>query len=188
MARAAWATDRQRGLRPWLLALCLMLPAAAHALPSDREQPIYIEADSVEIDDTRGVSVYRGKVRYTQGTTELTADEATVYSKDRKLRKLVAKGRPAHYSTLPEGEKEKMTAEALTIVYLADKKVYEFHGQAHLWHEGNEFFGAFISYDAQHDLVNAHKGKQGEGRVRVIIMPEKKPEKKKEEPAPPVQE
>ncbi|HFD92468.1 MAG TPA: lipopolysaccharide transport periplasmic protein LptA [Gammaproteobacteria bacterium] len=181
MARLPGKAGGKGNGRAWILGLCLLLPAAAFALPSDREEPIYIEADSVEIDDARGISIYRGNVRYTQGTTELTADEATVYSKDRKLRKLVAKGRPAHYSTLPEGEQEKMAAEALTIIYLADQEVYEFHGQAHLWHEDNEFFGAFISYDAQNDRVNARKGERGEDRVRVIIMPEKK----KREDSPP---
>ena len=167
------ASSGMKWLRPLFLGLILGLPGVARALPADRDQPIYIEADSVEIDDARGVSIYRGKVRYSQGSTELTADEATVYSEQRKLKKLVAKGKPARYITLPEGKQEKITAEALTIVYLADREVYEFHGQAHLWHKGNEFFGAFISYDAQRDLVNAHKGERGEERVRVIIMPER---------------
>lgn len=159
----------------WCWALLLLgLPAPAPALPADREQPIFIEADSVEIDDARGISIYRGNVHYTQGTTELTADEATVYTENRRLKKLVAKGRPARYRTLPEGEQVKMTAEALTIIYYADREVYEFHDKAHLWHKGNEFFGAFISYDALRDLVSARKGEDGEDRVRVIIMPEKK--------------
>ncbi len=169
-------------VRLLFLLVALGLAPALWALPADREQPIYIEADSVEIDDARGISVYRGNVRYTQGSTELTAEEATVYSEQRKLKKLVAKGKPARYSTLPEGKQEKITAEALTIIYLADQEIYEFHDKAHLWHKGNEFFGAFISYDAQHDLVNAHKGEAGKGRVRVIIMPEvKKPD---DEPPP----
>jgi len=164
------------------LLLALGLSPALPALPSDREQPIYIEADSVEIDDARGISIYRGNVHYTQGSTELTADEATVYSEQRKLKKLVAKGHPARYTTLPEGKQEKITAEALTIIYLADREVYEFHEKAQLWYKGNEFFGAFISYDAQRDVVNAHKEKSGEERVRVIIMPETK--KSEDEPPP----
>ncbi len=167
---------KRRAPGPWWAVVLLCLSAQAAALPSDREQPIFIEADSVEIDDARGISVYRGNVHYVQGTTELTADEATVHSEKRRLKKLVARGRPARYSTLPEGEQVKMTAEALTIIYFADREVYEFHEKAHLWHKGNEFFGAFISYDALRDRVNARKGEDGGDRVRVIIMPEKKSE------------
>ena len=163
-----------KGRRPgaWLAGLWLLLSADVLALPSDRQQPIYIEADEVEIDDSRGVSVYRGNVYYRQGTTELIADEATVYSEKRKLKKLVAKGDPARYSTLPEGEQDKMTAEALTIIYFADREVYEFRGKAHLRQKDNEFYGAFITYDAQRERVSARKAQDGSDRVRVILEPE----------------
>ncbi len=159
----------------WLAGLWLLsLSSAVLALPSDRQQPIYIEADEVEIDDARGVSIYRGNVHYRQGTTELIADEATVYSERRKLKKLVAKGNPARYSTLPEGEQDKMTAEALTIIYFADREIYEFRGKAHLRQRDNEFYGAFITYDALREWVSARKAEDGSDRVRVILVPEDK--------------
>ncbi|MFQ5489052.1 MAG: lipopolysaccharide transport periplasmic protein LptA [Gammaproteobacteria bacterium] len=167
-------------MRLLLLLMALCLPATLSALPSDREQPIYIEADSVEIDDASGISIYRGNVHYIQGTTELTADEATVYSEQRKFKKLVATGDPAHYTTLPEGKQEKMTAEALTIIYLTDQEIYEFHEEAHLWHKDSEVFGAFISYDAQRNLVTAHKNEKE--RVKAILVPETKPQDDSEPP------
>ena len=54
---------------PLLLSLGLALGSAgAWALPSDREQPIRVQADTAELDDKQGVAVYRGDVVITQGT------------------------------------------------------------------------------------------------------------------------
>ncbi len=153
----------------WLLAL--WLPGMAFALPEDRQALIFIEADSVEIDDAKGVSVYKGNVQFTQGTTRLTADEARIFTEDRKIKRMVATGKPARYRTRPEDMDEDLVAEALTIKYFADTDTYEFHEEAHVWQAGNEFFGAFISYDATRDIVHARKDKSGRGRVHVILQP-----------------
>ena len=59
-----------------LIAASLGAPWAVMAMTGDREQPIHIEADSVDIDDKKGVSIYRGNVRMTQGSIVLTADAA----------------------------------------------------------------------------------------------------------------
>ena len=58
-----------RGARAMIFALCLgFVPAALWALASDREQPITVEADGVEINDRTGVSVYKGNVVIRQGS------------------------------------------------------------------------------------------------------------------------
>ena len=55
-------------------SLLSLLSTSAAALESDASQPIYVEADSVEINDGTGVSVYQGNVDVTQGSIHLTAD------------------------------------------------------------------------------------------------------------------
>ena len=50
-----------------------LLSGLAHALPSDSQQPINIQADSAEMDDKRGVAIYRGDVIITQGTLKSLA-------------------------------------------------------------------------------------------------------------------
>ena len=46
-----------------LLALMLILAGpATFALESDKQQPIELAADSVDIDESKGVSIYRGDV------------------------------------------------------------------------------------------------------------------------------
>ena len=55
-----------------------MLSGLAYALPSDRNQPINVQADSAEMDDKRGVAIYRGDVIITQGTLKITGDTVTI--------------------------------------------------------------------------------------------------------------
>ncbi len=155
------------------LLTVLLFPSIVMALSKDSEALIFIEADSVEIDDAKGVSTYVGNVQFTQGTTQLIADQARIYSEQRAIKRLVAIGKPARYRTRPDGMEQDMVAEALTIKYFADTDTYEFHEEAHVWQEGNEFFGAFISYDATKDIVHARKDKDGRGRVHVILQPKK---------------
>ena len=59
-----------RFVNPLPLLISLGLAAASPtswALPSDRDQPIRVQADSAELDDKQGVAVYRGAVVITQG-------------------------------------------------------------------------------------------------------------------------
>lgn len=75
-----------------LLALLLVGPPT-QALESDKEQPIELVADSVDIDETKGVSIYKGDVDLRQGSMHLRADIVTVYQVDRKTTKVVVQGR-----------------------------------------------------------------------------------------------
>ena len=71
-----------RLVKPLPLLLCLAAvfgSPASWALPTDREQPIRVQADSAELDDKQGVAVYRGDVVVTQGSMKLTANRAQVF-------------------------------------------------------------------------------------------------------------
>lgn len=54
-----------------------LIPAIALALPSDREQPINIEADHAQLDDETGVTQYKGDAILTQGTLRIEGDVIT---------------------------------------------------------------------------------------------------------------
>ena len=51
-------------MRHSLGALLLLVPLTAAALSTDRDQPIELEADQAELDNSTGVSVYSGNVRF----------------------------------------------------------------------------------------------------------------------------
>ena len=78
-----------------LFALGAPAPPAA-ALSTDSQQPIHIEADQAELDETRRVTVYKGSVVIVQGTMRIKADRVDFfYSEERALDKAVAMGKPA---------------------------------------------------------------------------------------------
>ncbi len=161
----------ERAPRWLLLALSLALPAAAFALSSDREQPIHIEADSVQIDDLNGVSVYRGHVVYSQGTIRLEADTVHLYhDENRHVSRLEASGEPVRFRQRLDGDDEDMQAHARRMEYFADPQRLVLEHEAWIWRHDVEFTGDYISYDAVEDLVSARTD-SGEGRVHIVIPP-----------------
>jgi lipopolysaccharide export system protein LptA len=167
-------------LRPSLPVLLLGLPLAgaalgppvAHALSSDREQPIHIAADRLEIDDVKHVSVYRGNVHYSQGTMQLEADTVTIYyDAERKFQRLQAQGQPARFRQRPDGQAEDMRGEAARIEYVAAPEALTLKQQAHVWNQGDEFSGDVITYDITGNHVVARRSGTEGGRVQVIIQP-----------------
>lgn len=160
-------------VRAGLLALVLLAaPATGWSLASDREQPIHIEADSVQIDDIRGVSVYRGHVVFTQGTMRLEADTVELYHDEhRKLSRLEARGAPARFAQRLDGDDEDMRAQALRMEYFAVPERLVLEQEAWIWRQDVEFTGDFISYDAEQDVVSARKDAGADGRVHIVIQP-----------------
>lgn len=159
---------------PALLALLLCLPGAAWALKSDRDKPMHIEADNVELDDQSGVSVYRGDVVITQGTMRITGDQVTVYTTpDAKLKRAVSVGQPATYKQRPDDKPEDVKARALAMEYFADKDTVVLTDEARLWQGPNTFVSKKIIYDVANDRVDAGKQSGGD-RVRITIHPEKR--------------
>lgn len=164
----------RRGLKAMLFLLALGWMGAAGALSTDKDQPINIEADSVEIDDKKNISIYKGNVVVTQGTIRLDADIVTAYTPDKQLQKVVAEGDPVRYRQRPDKKEEDMRAKAQRMEYYATSGKLILYEGAHLWHEGNEFSGNRIEYDTRADVVQATKAPSGKERVQVVIPPKGK--------------
>jgi len=155
------------------LLLCLSitgLPNLAAALSSDRNQPMNIEADRANIDDKRGISVYQGNVKITQGSLLLTADELTVTTRNGDIINAVATGQPATYRQQPDNKPQAIDAEALRIEYLADQQKVILLQKAKVQQGGDTFLSDRIHYDIAQDKVNAGDGSSGD-RVRITIQP-----------------
>lgn len=157
------------------LVLCALLAAGeARALSSDKDQPIRIEADSVVIDDGRGIATYRGNVHYSQGSAQLRADEVVVYSADRKqVDKVVATGAPASFRQRPDNKDEDIRGEARRIDYFATEGRIVLEGDGHLFQGQNEFAGDRIEYQIGAEVVKALRAPDSGARVQVIIQPRK---------------
>lgn len=154
------------------------LTSSAIARERDRDQPIMIEADRVQIDDISGVSVYSGNVIYTQGTTRLEADTVRIYhDEQRQFVRLEAFGNPVRFRQRLEGDQQDMQANALRMEYHASPEKLILEHEAWIWREDVEFTGDFISYDADNEVVSAVKGDGDEaGRVHIVIQPRQSPD------------
>lgn len=165
---------KQKNVSTLLLLFSVGMAGGAHALSSDKEQPLNIDADTVEIDDKAGVSVYKGNVTATQGTLVLDADIVTIYSPQRELDKVIAEGNPARYKQRPDNKDEDVRAKAQRMEYYADKGKLILLEGGHLWQGQDEFSGNRIEYDTRRDVVNASMSSSGKERVRIVIQPRKK--------------
>ncbi len=163
-----------------LLTGVVALPA--QALPGDSAAAIRIESDTAEMDEKQGVSVYRGRVRISQGTVRIRADKVTVESTRDGVSKIVATGRPAHYQHQPKAEESIVHAYGEVIQYFADDQKVVILKNARLEQDDNTFIGDRINYDIQKQLVKAHSdgsttsGSTSRQRVEIVIQPSKKKE------------
>jgi|HigsolmetaAR202D_1030399.scaffolds.fasta_scaffold21883_2 lipopolysaccharide transport periplasmic protein LptA len=164
------------------LAISLLLLALgcapAWALKSDRTKQAELESDQAERDMAKGISVYTGNVVLTQGTTRLTADKMTVHTNAKgELVKAVAEGREVTFRELLDGQQEYIDARAPYMEYVAtDGGHITLKGGATLTQGRNSFSGETIRYDMSRELITASGDPQGRERIRMIYVPEQKPD------------
>lgn len=160
--------------------LCLGLAVSSTtswALPSDRNQPIRIQADSAELDDNKGVAVYRGGVVITQGTLKITGDTVTItQTKAGELDVFTAVGNRAYYEQVPQQGKEPVQAYGRTIQYYAANERIVLIDDAKVVSEGNTFESEKIVYDTRRQIINAgratgDKVNTSKPRIDMIIQP-----------------
>lgn len=155
-----------------LILLLGFLCFAAFALQNDAKQPIQIEADSVIIDELKGLSVYTGEVNIMQGSLQLSAETIKLFSKEQKITKIIAKGtnnKPAHYQQNQSNQPRFTQATAINITYLPQKEWIHLQGQAHLIQGFDSFKGATLEYDIKNDKVVVKQSKDGTQRVKFKI-------------------
>lgn len=160
-----------------LLAL-LTLPAQVPAKTADAEQPIYIEANQVEIRDREGLSIYRGNVRIVQGTLRINGDEIRIRSNDQGLQRVSVFGKPASFFQLTDLDEE-ISAQGEEMEYQARDNLLTLNRHAVLVQRDNRFTGEHIVYNTQTNVVKAGPaneaatGNTTPPRVTITIMPEK---------------
>ncbi len=161
--------------------LCLLWVGSAQALSTDSEQPINIEADRVDADDRKRLTVYRGKAIITQGSIRISGDTVKMYFDDQnELIKLISVGKPARFRQRPDGKKEFQRAEARRIEYYANKDRMILIDHAKASQGGDTIRADRIEYDTFHGKVKAESlptnkaGKAPKSRVRITINPKNK--------------
>ncbi len=161
--------------------LGLLWSGATQALSTDSQQPINIEADRVDADDRKRLTIYRGKAIITQGSIRISGDTVKMYFDDQnELVKLISIGKPARFRQRPDGKKEFQRAEARRIEYYANKDLMILINQAKASQGADTIRADRIEYDTFHGKVKAESrpaSKNGNGpksRVQITINPKNK--------------
>ena len=172
-------------LRRALLAVALAGAAQAHALESDRNQPLDVTADRFEGGTQQPISVLTGNVHITQGSIVGTGDKADVHQKDGAVQRVVLTGALATFKQDIEGGGS-MSGKARNIDYDVSTKRAVLTGDAIVQHPSGEARGARLSYDVDTGKLSGD-GVGGDGRVHLLMRPkppaEKKPAEKKPDTA-----
>ena len=154
------------------------------ALTSDRDQPIFIQADKVEVNETAGQSHYTGNVLMIQGTLKIKADEIIVYSKQGKPDKILIYGKPASIQQQPDDRKYIVHSKAHVIEYSAKSEIILLKTEAAI-QDGNRLTTAdLLEYDTRKSTMRAKKDETGKGRVITVIGPDEPAEDKQPAPEP----
>ena len=157
----------------WLATLLLMLPVLALAAPAEPDKtnakaatpaqgPVEVRADQATFDQKAGTGVYQGHAELIQGQRHLYADVIRLFTKDNKLVRVEATGKPVH---MVEGDQFDATADKL--VYNLDSHKLTLTGNAHIKHDGSTFDGARVEYNLDTKRVDASG--EGKKRVRLVI-------------------
>ena len=175
-------------------SIFMVLPSLAFALPSDREQPINIEADHAQLDDKAGITQYKGRAILTQGSLRIEGDIITFYyDEDKNLKKAVAEGKLAKYKQLHKENEPPVRAKAVQMEYYAQSQKVFLLGQGEIWQDGDKMTGDRIEYDITDNVANVKSGpvkigdkvEQSKGRVHIIIQPPSSRKSKTQTPSKP---
>ena len=144
-------------------AAALLAANNAWSLPSDRNQPIHVQADTLEADNNK-VAVYRGNVIITQGSMVVKGDKVTItQAKSGDVDTVTAQGHPAYYEQKPNASSAPVKAWGMTIQYLVANQRLIILDQARLQQQGDTFRGEKVVYDLRRRIVNA--GRAGKTKV-----------------------
>lgn len=152
---------------PLLLALCCSVGMA------ETSGPIQIEADRMELDQQKGISLYQGDVRLQRGNTLLQAERVELHSRDGKVNRAIADGTPVHLEMQDPQSGQITRGEASHVEYRLDEGLLELQGTAQLWRDGDHFSGERLLYNDHKQQVSAFGNDKKNGRVQVILQPEK---------------
>ncbi len=155
------------------LIILLTLPNVfnyATARTDDSEKPIHITADSAELNEKSGLSIYRGDVKMVQGTTILTGDVINVYSENDEVDKMISVGELATYQeTTDDGDI--VYAESEEMIHNSAEQKIELFRRGKITQVGNVIRSDYILYLTEEGLIDTGTKKD---RIEITIQPKAK--------------
>ncbi|MCY9846332.1 lipopolysaccharide transport periplasmic protein LptA [Vibrio caribbeanicus] len=154
------------------LLFVLFTPALALALDSDTEQPVYVDADSQQVDMQSNKATFIGNVKLKQGSININADKVVVERdpKDSTIRRIEGYGNLATFSQLSEDGKT-LYGEAKELYYVMVDDQLTMIDQAMLSQDDSVIRGSKITYNISSQKLIAD-GKQQGDRVSTVLQPQ----------------
>ncbi|HVY06074.1 MAG TPA: lipopolysaccharide transport periplasmic protein LptA [Burkholderiales bacterium] len=159
-----------------LLAFTLGQPMSALADRADRDKPVNLEADRVDLDDAKKEAVFVGNVTLTQGTLSIKADKIIVKQDAEGFQYGIAYGSPgklANFRQKREGYDEYIEGFSERLEYDGKADKVQMFTNARIMRGGDEVRGDYISYNAVTEFYQVIAGKSTD-RVRAVIQPKPK--------------
>ena len=193
----ARASSGVRGAIGGVLAAAALVPIAASALSTDRQQKMYINADYSKIvqssDNSKpnqpSVAYLNGNVTMDQGSLKARGDDATIYQHPSNSKNaqgedvssqlqrviLIGKKKQAHIEQKQDAG-GLMTGDADKIDYDADTSIAVLTGNVVVVQPGRgEFRGAYMTYNTNTGEMESGDKNSSASRVQMVIEPKAKP-------------
>ena len=156
-------------------------PALSLAERADRDKPVNLEADRVDLDDAKKEAVFVGTVTLTQGTLTIKADKIIVKQDAEGFQYGIAYGNPAHFRQKREGFDEYIEGFSERLEYDGKADKMQMFTNARIQRGGDEVRGDYISYNAVTEFFqviggskSATAGSNSQGKVHAVIQPKPK--------------
>jgi lipopolysaccharide export system protein LptA len=164
------------GLVVWIALAFFCLPVQAER--ADRDMPTNIEADKLQYDDAKQITVFTGNVVLTKGTIVIRGDRLVLRQFGDGMQSAVATGKRASFRQKREGLDQYITGFANEIHYDSRDETLKLVGDALVKRlecevATDEITGGVIVYNATTEQFNVDGKAPGDstGRVRIIIQP-----------------
>ncbi len=166
-----------------LAALTALAAGLGSSLPglaerADRDKPVNLEADRVDLDDAKKEAVFVGTVTLTQGTLTIKADKIIVKQDAEGFQYGIAYGNPAHFRQKREGSDEYIEGFSERLEYDGKADKVQMFTNARIQRGGDEVRGDYISYNAVTEFFQVIGGGKSaatssnpHGRVTAVIQP-----------------
>lgn len=158
----------------------------AFAEKADRDKPVNIEADRVDLDDAKKEATFEGNVTLTQGTLQIKGDRIVVKQDADGFQYGIAFGKPASFRQKREGFEEYIEGYSERLEYDGKVDKMQMFTNAMIQRGGDEVRGDYIAYNAVTEFFQVIGGGKStgtagnpQGRVRAVIQPKPKPEGEK---------
>jgi lipopolysaccharide export system protein LptA len=144
-----------------------------YAEKADRDKPIYITSDRINMDDIKHISTFEGRVELTQGTLQVIAEKIVVTEDKDGYKFCVATGHVASFRQKRDEADEYVEGYGERIEYDSRKETVDFYVKARVKREQDDVRGDHITYSTLTEIFHV-SGTQNSGRVHATIQPKNK--------------